>query len=198
MEAANHPEFKRNIIFLTHFLCSSRSFARSPFSKTTTEPHSDTCKNGPTRGERELWNDLGVAIILASFSKRKSSQRVEFYYQSMGKFPRSFAGKSIAFSWCFLFQGKIPNSSHPKNPTLPPQNFPPETLDEIIMGKPTSKSALSIGTTLGSRDPGGDIIPNLPGIPKPSSGVYLPILIYHKNGPNLREMFSNKIHGVSY
>ncbi len=36
MEAANHLEFKRNIIFLTPFLCSSRSLTRSAFSKTTT------------------------------------------------------------------------------------------------------------------------------------------------------------------
>lgn len=90
MEAANHPEFKLNIIFLTHFLCSSRSFTRSAFSKTTTEPHSDTDKP-----EHRL-----------DFCSRENSEKSTKIQISAQNFPETLDE----------IMGKYDFPVHPKNP----------------------------------------------------------------------------------
>ena len=94
------------------------------------------------------------------FRKERAPNEWNSTHPSMGKFFPDVRREIHRAFMDFLFQGKIPNSSHPKNPTFPPQNFPPETLDEIMKGKPTSKSALSIGTTLGSEGIQGEKIPD--------------------------------------
>ena len=175
MEAANHPEFKRNIIFLTHFLCSSRSFkTRSAFSKTTTELHSDTCKNGPTGGERALWNVLGVAIILVSFSKRKSSQWVEFYSPKHGKILRRCSPGNPSRFHGFFVSRENSEFKSPKKSYVSTPKFPTLNLGWNHQGK----TYLQVGSQhwyhLGIwGDPGGKDPRFLPGIPKHSSGVYI-------------------------